>query len=247
MEENTIRLNKYLANLGICSRREVANVLKHQNVTVNGIRVKESGTRIIPHADDIRLNGKPIRAPKPLYFLLNKPKGVVSTTADEFGRKNVTALIPTKERIYPVGRLDKETTGLIILTNDGTLTNLLAHPRYHVYKVYRLVISGRIEKSQLNALRNGVLLDDGITSPAKVTILKEKLGVTLLEITLHEGKNRQIRRMCETVGVKLLELDRVKFGPIGKEGIGVGKFRELTRKEIQLLKQASQLHVKSNQ
>lgn len=238
-EENTIRLNKYLANLGICSRRDVKQLLKQQVVTVNGTRVKESGTRINPKQDDIRLNSKKIKPPKLLYFLLNKPKGIVSTTADEYGRKNVTSLIPTKERIYPVGRLDKDTTGLLILTNDGELTNLLTHPRYHVYKVYRLTVEGRVDKPQLNALRNGVLLDDGITSPAKVIILKEKPNVSLLEITLHEGKYRQIRRMCETVGLQLLELDRVRFGPIGKEGLPLGKFRELSRKEIQLLLQAS--------
>lgn len=239
MEDTTIRLNKYLANLGICSRRQVAHLLKHQNVTVNGTRVRESGTRIDPAKDDIKLNGKAIRAPKMLYFLLNKPKGIVSTTDDEFGRKNVTSLIPTKERIYPVGRLDKDTTGLIILTNDGTLTNLLTHPRYHVYKVYRMKIKGSIDKPQLSALRNGVLLDDGITSPAKVTILKENLGKTSVEITLHEGKNRQIRRMCETVGLKLLELERIKFGPISGRGLKPGTFRELTKQELQALKNAA--------
>lgn len=236
MEDITIRLNKYLANIGICSRRDVKQLLKGQNVTVNGQRVRESGTRIDPQKDDIRLNGNKIKPPRLVYYLLNKPKGIVSTTADEYGRKNVISFIPAKERIYPVGRLDKDTTGLIILTNDGELTNLLTHPRYHVYKVYRLTIEGRIDKPQLNAFRNGVLLDDGITAPAQVKILKEKPNVSIIEVTLHEGKNRQIRRMCETVGINLLELERIKFGSIEKGPLGLGQFRELTRHEIQSLK-----------
>lgn len=241
MEDNTIRLNKYLANIGICSRRDVKQLLKLQTVTVNDKRVRESGTRIDPQKDDIRINGNKIKPPKLVYYLLNKPKGIVSTTADEYGRKNVISLIPEKQRIYPVGRLDKDTTGLIILTNDGELTNLLTHPRYHVFKVYRLMIEGWIDKPQLNALRNGVLLDDGITSPAQVKILKEKPGVTYLEITLHEGKYRQIRRMCETVGIKLLELQRIKFGPIEKGALGIGQFRELTNSEIQSLRNAANI------
>src|SRR5438105_2964846 len=125
MQDTTIRLNKYLANLGICARREVKGLLKGQFVTVNGTRIKEPGYRVDPQKDDIRLNGDKIKPPKPVYYLLNKPKGVVSTTVDEFGRKNVTAYVPGEQRVYPVGRLDKETTGLILLTNDGALTNLL--------------------------------------------------------------------------------------------------------------------------
>lgn len=236
MENITIRLNKYLANLGVASRREIKLLLKQQIVTVNGQRIKESGFRIDPKLDDIRLNGKKILPPTLVYYLLNKPKGIVSTTADEFGRKNVTSLIPTKVRIYPVGRLDKDTTGLIILTNDGELTNLLIHPKYHVDKVYRLRIEGNIDQAQLNALRHGVLLDDGITYPAKVTILKTANRVTFLEMTIHEGRNRQIRRMCETVGVKLLELARIKFGPINIGNLREGQFRRLTESEVSSLK-----------
>ena len=210
MTNIAVRLNKYLSNLGIASRRDIKSLLKQQVVTVNGVRVKESGFRIDPKTDDIRLNGEKIKPPELVYFLINKPKGVVSTTEDEYGRKNVTSLIPTKKRIYPVGRLDKDTTGLLILTNDGELTNILTHPKFHVDKVYRLKISEEISKEQLRALRNGVLLDDGITAPADVKVLSN----TILEMKIHEGRNRQIRRMCETVGIKLLELQRVKFGSI---------------------------------
>lgn len=232
MEESTIRLNKFLANLGIASRRDIASLLKHKVVTVNGQRIKESGYRIDPKKDDIRLNGEKIKAPELVYFLLNKPKGIVSTTSDEFGRKNVTSLIPTNERIYPVGRLDKDTTGLLILTNDGELTNHLTHPRFHVDKVYRLKIAGVATNTQLHALRNGVLLDDGITAPAKITVLSNNL----IEMKIHEGRNRQIRRMCETVGMKLLELQRTKFGPLTLKNLPLGKFRKLTAAEIASLR-----------
>jgi 23S rRNA pseudouridine2605 synthase len=239
MNDTTTRLNKYLANLGICSRRDVKKLLKEQNVTVNGERIKESGFRFDPRSDDIRLNGKKILLPKLVYYLLNKPKGVVSTTADEYGRKNVISLIPTKERIYPVGRLDKDTTGLILLTNDGELTNQLIHPKYHVDKVYHLTIKGSANTAQLTAFRNGVLLEDGITSSAKVVVLYIKGGVSELTVTIHEGRNRQIRRMCETVGVQLLELKRIKFGPITLGNVREGKFRELTKEEIISLKKAA--------
>ncbi len=240
MEDPTQRLNKYLANLGVASRRDIKTFLKTHNVTVNGQRIKESGFRIDPKIDDIRLNGNKIKQPKLVYYLINKPKGVVSTTADEYGRKNVTALIPTKERIYPVGRLDKDTTGLLILTNDGELTNLLIHPKYHVDKVYRLQIAGVITKEQLRALRNGVLLEDGITYPARVSIIKKNNSFPILEMTIHEGRNRQIRRMCETVGIKLLALQRIKFGPLSLGNLPEGKFRKLTQIEINDLKRATQ-------
>ncbi len=238
MQDTTIRINKYLANLGICARRDIKKLLKEQTVTVNGERVKEQGVRINPENDDIRLNGKRLKLPQLVYYLLNKPKGIISSVADEFGRKNVTSYIPTTERIYPVGRLDKDTTGLILLTNDGELTNHLTHPKYHVYKVYRLTVEGFVNKAQMRALQNGVLLDDGITAPAKVKIVKENNDLSYLEITLHEGRNRQIRRMCETVGITLVALDRIRFGPIDKGNIKEGKYRELTAKEIDALRQA---------
>lgn len=236
MEDSTTRLNKYLANLGVASRRDIKSLLKHQVVTVNGERIKESGFRINPEKDDVRINGDKIKAPELVYFLINKPKGVVSTTEDEYGRKNVISLIKTKERIYPIGRLDKDTTGLLILTNDGTLTNLLTHPRFHVDKEYRLKIAGEISNEQIRALRNGVLLDDGITAPGRVSIIKSDKKTTLLVMTIHEGRNRQIRRMCETVGVTLIELQRIKFGPISLGGLAEGKFRILTQEEILKLK-----------
>lgn len=239
-QSNTIRLNKYLANLGICARRDVKQFLKSKNVTINSERIRESGTRFYPSVDEILINGRKIMPPKLVYYLLNKPKGIISTTADEYGRKNVTALVPNVGKIYPVGRLDKDTTGLILLTNDGALTNILTHPSFHVHKTYRLHILGNISKEQRKALQNGVLLSDGITAPAQVKIISSNNGRTLLEMTIHEGRNRQIRRMCETVGLNLLDLDRVTFGPIQKGSLSLGKFRELQEDEIASLKRVAQ-------
>ncbi len=239
MEEHTIRLNKYLANLGICARRDVKQLLKDKTVTVNGERAKEQGIRIDPEKDDIRIDGKKLEAPKLVYYLVNKPKGIVSTTSDEFGRANVTSLVPSGQRVYPVGRLDKDTTGLIILTNDGELTNLLTHPRYHVDKVYKLTIAGSLDRYQLRALRRGVLLDDGITYPAEVTVVSESGGRSIVEMKIHEGRNRQIRRMCETVGANLLELQRITFGPIPLSNLKEGKYRDITPKEIDMLRQSA--------
>lgn len=239
MEDHTIRLNKYLANAGVCARRDVKQLLKDKTVTVNGERATEPGVRIDPRKDVIAIDGKKMTAPTLVYYLLNKPKGVVSTTADEFGRKNVTKLVPSEQRVYPVGRLDKDTTGLIILTNDGELTNLLTHPRYHVDKIYRLTINGRLDKFQLKALRDGVLLDDGITYPAQVTIIKESNENSIVEMKIHEGRNRQIRRMCETVDADLVALQRVQFGPIAINGLKEGAYRELTKKEIEVLQKTA--------
>ena len=239
MEEQTVRLNKHLANLGLCARRDVNAFLKREYVTINGKRATEQGIRIDLHHDDIKINGEKIKPPKLEYYLLNKPKGIISTTADEYGRKNVLSLIPSKERVYPVGRLDKETSGLLLLTNDGTLTNQLIHPKYHVNKVYRLTIAGKVNPAQLKALRNGVLLTDGITAPARVTVIKERSNVSMIEMTIHEGRNRQIRRMCETVGIRLLDLQRIRFGPLTVQGLGIGKFRKLTQEEIHALRKMS--------
>lgn len=234
MEDSTQRLSKYLANLGVSSRRNIKELLKSQVITVNGERIKESGFHINPNKDDIRINGKKIKPPELVYYLINKPKGIVSTRAEEYGRANVISLIPTSERIYPVGRLDKDTTGLLILTNDGELTNLLTNPRYHVDKVYRLYVEGVVSNAQLKALRNGVLLDDGITAPA--TVLQSNNTNSFIQMTIHEGRNRQIRRMCETVGLHLIDLERIKFGPLSLANLKTGKYRTLTMEEVRLLR-----------
>jgi 23S rRNA pseudouridine2605 synthase len=231
----SIRLDKYLANHGVCSRREVKTLLISQNVTINTKRVKESGTRIDPERDSILINGSKIKPLQLEYYLLNKPKGVVSTTSDEKGRKNVVSFITSSQRIYPVGRLDKDTSGLIILTNDGELTNFLTHPRFHIPKVYRLTIKGTITGDQLKAFQTGVLLSDGITSHAETKILEKNDKNSILEVTIHEGRNRQIRRMCEAVGIQLLELKRIAIGSIKIQTLPEGQYRVLSEKEVALL------------
>lgn len=234
--DKTIRLDKYLAHRGAASRRNIKKFLKEEYITVNGKRITESGTRINPEKDEILLNGITIKSPKPVYYIINKPKGIVSTTADEYGRKNVLSLIPTNLRIYPVGRLDKDTTGLLLLTNDGEITYKLTHPKFHINKIYHLMVSGKPNTAQLTAFRKGVLLEDGITSPAEVNVLKITNSRSLLEVTIHEGWNRQIRRMCETVDLELLELKRIKFGPITLGDLKEGKYRKLNQQEIHELK-----------
>lgn len=236
----TIRLDKFLSNAGIISRRGVKHFLKENEITVDGKRVTESGTRVNLHNEQVLINGKKITKPGFVYFLLNKPIGIISTTSDEFARDTVVSLIDTNERIYPVGRLDKETHGLVLLTNDGELTHKLIHPKYHVPKVYRLLIQGKPTTHQLEKLRMGVFLRDGITLPADVTVVSQKNDQAILEVTLHEGRNRQVRRMCEEVGIELLDLQRVAFGPLRLGSLERGDYRELSKKEVQSLKDAVQ-------
>lgn len=236
--KNTVRLDKFLSNAGVLSRRGIKQLLKHQHITVNGKRVTESGTRIDPSKDIVLVNEQKIKKPGFVYYLLNKPMGVISTTSDEFDRDNVVSLIDTNERIYPIGRLDKDTHGLLILTNNGELTHKLTHPRYHVPKVYRLIVKGHVTDEQITAFQTGVLLRDGVTLPAQVQVLSEKHGKTTMLVTLHEGRNRQIRRMCEEVGINLLDLERISFGPIKIGNVALGNYRELSNSEIDLLKKA---------
>lgn len=238
MADMTVRLDKFLSNAGVLSRRGIKQFLKREHVAVNGERVTESGTRITAGKDVVTVNGKKITQQGFVYFMLNKPMGIISTTADEFARDTVVSLIDTTQRIYPIGRLDKDTHGLLILTNNGELTHQLTHPRYHVPKVYRLIVQGKVREQQLTAFHQGVLLSDGITLPAQTQVLSEKQGKTTLLVTLHEGRNRQIRRMCETVGITLLDLERISFGPIKLGNLPLGEYRTLTQEEIEKLKQA---------
>lgn len=235
--DKSIRLDKFLSNAGVLSRRGIKQLLKKEEITVNGKRVKESGIRIFPEKDEVKLNGELIKPSEKVYFLLNKPKGYISTTSDELDRENVVSLIDTTERIYPVGRLDKDTHGLMLLTNDGELTHRLIHPKFHIPKTYKLIIEGKVSPQKIKALETGVILSDGITLPAEIKILKENDKETVLTLTIHEGRNRQIRRMCETLGLELTDLQRIAFGPFKLEKLELGESRKLTDKEILLLKE----------
>jgi pseudouridine synthase len=239
MEENsTQRLDKFLANNGVASRRGIKQFLKFETVTVNEKRVRESGTRIDVSRDIVKINGKRIKVASSVYFLLNKPKGIISTSSDEYDRTNVTDLIDTPFRVYPVGRLDKDTHGLILLTNDGELTHKSTHPKFHVPKTYLLTINGNVSEEKMEKLRNGIILSDGITAPAKVRLIKQKEKITYLEMEIYEGRYRQIRRMCQAIFLDLTDLKRIKFGPIKIGSLKEGDSRALTPNEIEQLKNA---------
>jgi len=233
MEE---RLQKYLAQCGVASRRKCEELILQGRVQVNGVTVTELGTKINPEKDKIKFDGKDIKQAKKLvYILLNKPIGYVTTADDQFGRDTVLDLVKVKERIVPVGRLDMYTSGALILTNDGDFVYQVTHPKHEIEKTYTVTIKGIVQNSEVEQLRNGIKIDDYITKPARVKILKTdtEKDISRLEITIHEGKNRQVRKMCEAVGRKVLALHRSKIGGIGVKDIELGKWRYLTANEVQ--------------
>ena len=233
MEE---RLQKYLAQCGVASRRKCEELILQGRVQVNGVTVTELGTKINPEKDKIKFDGKDIKqAQKLVYILLNKPIGYVTTADDQFGRDTVLNLVKVKERIVPVGRLDMYTSGALILTNDGDFVYQVTHPKHEIEKTYTVTIKGIVQNSEVEQLRNGIKIDDYITKPARVKILKTdtEKDISRLEITIHEGKNRQVRTMCEAVGRKVLALHRSKIGGIGVKDIELGKWRYLTANEVQ--------------
>lgn len=204
---------------------------------VDGKIVKELGAKADPSQNKIRVDGKLLNfCAEKIYLLLNKPRGYVSTVKDERGRKTVLELLGENfsEHVYPVGRLDLNSEGLLILTNDGELTNALIHPRFEIPKTYRAKISGVLTEEKLDKLRAGIELDDGLTAPAEIYLLGENLA----EITIHEGRNRQVRRMFAAIGCDVKRLRRIKFAGLTLEGVGVGKFRALTQSEVAQLKGA---------
>ena len=233
MEE---RLQKYLAQCGVASRRKCEELILQGRVQVNWVTVTELGTKINPEKDKIKFDGKDIKqAQKLVYILLNKPIGYVTTADDQFGRDTVLDLVKVKERIVPVGRLDMYTSGALILTNDGDFVYQVTHPKHEIEKTYTVTIKGIVQNSEVEQLRNGIKIDDYITKPARVKILKTdtEKDISRLEITIHEGKNRQVRKMCEAVGRKVLALHRSKIGGIGVKDIELGKWRYLTANEVQ--------------
>ena len=232
MEE---RLQKYLANSGVASRRKCEELILQGKVEVNGKVVTELGTKINPEEDIVKFNGKEVKqVEKMVYILLNKPIGYVTTADDQFGRETVLDLVKVKERIVPVGRLDMYTSGALILTNDGDFVYKVTHPKHEIDKTYTVTLKGIVQNSEVEQLRNGVQIEDYVTKPAKVKILKTdpEKDISRLEITIHEGKNRQVRKMCEAVGRKVLALHRSKIGNIGVKDLELGKWRYLTDKEV---------------
>ena len=233
MEE---RLQKYLANAGIASRRKCEELILTGKIEVNGITVTELGTKVNPIKDIVKYNGKEVKLQEEkVYILLNKPIGYVTTAKDQFGRKTVLDLVKINKRIVPVGRLDMYTSGAIILTNDGDFVNKLTHPSNEINKTYNVTVKGKITLAEVNLLEKGVEIDNGyITKPAKVKILKieEEKNISRIQITIHEGNNRQVRKMCNAVNKKVLALHRSKIGNIEVKDLKLGTWRYLKDKEI---------------
>ena len=233
MEE--IRLQKYLAEAGIASRRKAEELIQQGKVKVNDVIVTELGTKVNPEKDKIEYEGKRIAIKEEkVYILLNKPIGYVTTAKDQFNRDSVLDLVKVRQRIVPVGRLDMYTSGALLLTNDGDFIYQVTHPKHEIEKNYTVTIKGIITKTTIEMLKKGVKIEDYVTRPAKVKILKieEERNQSRLEITIHEGKNRQVRKMCETVGHKVLALHRSKIAGIGVKELPLGKWRYLSKNEI---------------
>ena len=235
MEE---RLQKYLAECGIASRRKCEEYIIQGKVQVNGKTITELGVKVNPEKDKITFEGKNVKQEeRKVYILLNKPIGYVTTSDEQFGRDKVLDLVKVRERVVPVGRLDMYTSGALILTNDGDFVYRVTHPKHEITKTYTVTVKGIIKNEEVEQLRKGVKIDDYTTRPAKVKILKtdEEKDISRLEITIHEGKNRQVRRMCESVGRRVIALHRSKIGNIGVKDIELGKWRYLKDREIQEL------------
>ena len=237
MEE--IRLQKYLAECGIASRRKSEEYILQGKVKINGKIITELGTRVNPIKDKIEFENKEIKKEeKTVYILLNKPIGYVTTANDQFNRDTVLDLVKVKERIVPVGRLDMYTSGALILTNDGDFVNKLTHPKHEIDKTYNVTVLGKITKEEMQNLEQGVIIDDNYkTKPAKVKILKidEEKNISRIQITIHEGKNRQVRKMCNAINKKVLALHRCKIGNIDVKDLKLGEWRYLSKTEIKNL------------
>jgi 23S rRNA pseudouridine2605 synthase len=231
-----MRLAKHLAHAGVASRRAAEAMIADGRITVDGAIVTDPA-RDVTGAEAIAVDGELLgTAPRRVVYAVHKPAGVVSTAHDTHGRPTVVDLVPGGVRLYPVGRLDADTTGLILLTNDGELANHLTHPRYEVPKTYRAKVArGPVEERALRALRAGIQLDDGRTAPAQVRAVRPDV----IELTIHEGRKRQVRRMCDAVGHPVLALRRVRFGPMALGDLAVGAHRKLTAAEVERLRGAS--------
>ena len=230
------RLQKVIANSGITSRRKAEELILNGKVKVNGVTILTLGTQVGVN-DKIEVNGLLINKEEKVYYLLNKPREVITSVSDDKGRKTVVDLIDDKRRIYPVGRLDYDTTGAIILTNDGEFANLLMHPKNEIDKCYVAKIDGELTPKELMLLKNGVLIDGVKTKKAKVKTRKidKKTNTSIVEITIHEGKNHQVKKMFESVGHNVLKLKREKIAFLNLEGLKSGEYRKLNHKEVTTL------------
>ena len=236
MEE---RLQKFLAEAGIASRRKCEELILSGKVSVNGEVITALGTKVNSEKDEVLYNGKVVKKQdEKVYILLNKPIGYVTTAKEQFGRDKVLDLVKVNKRLVPVGRLDMYTSGALILTNDGDFVYKVTHPKHEITKTYTVTLKGKVSDEEIELLRNGVKIEDNfITSPAKVKRIKEDIenNRTRLEIIIHEGKNRQVRKMCEKIGKHVLALHRSKIGNIDVKDLKIGKWRYLDEKEVESL------------
>lgn len=228
-----IRLQKHIADSGIASRRKAEELIKQGRVTVNGITVSEMGIKVLP-IDEVRVDGVICSMERQkLYIMLNKPVGYISSAKDQFSRKTVLDLVnDLNERLYPIGRLDYDTSGLILLTNDGDLTYKLTHPSHEVSKVYLAEVDGIPDEKDIIAFREGMKIENYTTSAAKLRVIKQKASSAFVEITIHEGKNRQVRKMCDAINHPVLSLKRISIGNIKLGDLPEGKWRFLTKREL---------------
>lgn len=232
---NLIRLQKYMAECGVASRRKSEELIESGKVRVNGHPAR-LGDKIDPKRDLVTVRGKKISKEEKLcYILLNKPRGYVTTVSDELGRKTVMDLVDVDVRVYPVGRLDKDSEGLLILTNDGAFANALTHPKHNFAKVYRVTVRPAVSDETLEKMRNGVEIDGRKTAPCDISVITEEDGRVVLEFILREGRNRQIRKMCEAVGLEVARLKRISIGPVKLGMLKPGKTRMLTENEVRRL------------
>jgi 23S rRNA pseudouridine2605 synthase len=230
-------LNKFVAHAGICSRRDAANLVKSGTVTVNGKQITEPGFKVTPK-DEVKVNGKKITSQKNLvYILLNKPKDFITTTEDPQGRKTVMDIVKsaTPERVYPIGRLDRNTTGVLLLTNDGELAQKLSHPSYQIKKIYEVKLDKPLQKKDFETILNGVELEDGVIAPDSLAYADSK-DKSVIGIEIHSGRNRIVRRIFEKLGYDVRNLDRVMYANLTKKNVERGKWRFLQEKEVRLLK-----------
>jgi pseudouridine synthase len=228
------RLHKFMASTGIASRRVCEEIIAAGRVTVNGATVTRPGTLVDPQDDAVEVDGRKVRTAPLVYYVLNKPPGSVSTARDERMRRTVLDLVPTTPRVYPVGRLDKDTAGLILLTNDGDLAYALTHPRFEVAKTYLARVRGMVDHAVLRRLLEGVLLDDGMARADSAWIV-ESGPTSVLRIEIHEGRKRIVRRMLDAAGTPVLSLERERIGPLSLGGLGEGEFRRLDEREVAML------------
>ena len=231
-----VRLQKYLAECGVASRREAEKLILDGHVRVNGV-VAAIGQTVEPDSDNIEVDGAPVAQQRLVYIVLNKPRDVVTTAKDTHGRKTVLDLVSgAGARVFPVGRLDMDVEGALLLTNDGELAHRLTHPKFEMEKKYLAGVSGRMTLETAARLAKGVEIEDGSTAPAKVEVIRQRDDATLIRLTLHEGRKREVKRMCEAVGHPVKTLRRIEFSGIDVSGMRVGEWRHLSHEEVETLR-----------